>query len=525
LQSKKKRGINLEGTILSLLPPVITIALTILTKRIVLSLGVGILFGALMANNWSITGTAGTIWEIAFSVLGEGWILILVLLIGALNALIYISGGVKSFAEWAMKKVKTPFQAQLVALVLGFFCFFDDAFSCLFRGSLVRPVTDEHKVSRSKLAYLLHSTSAPVIIITPFSAWAGFIAALIGTILIDNNISGYGAYQTYLMTIPTNYYALTTIVLVFAVAYFNLNIGQMKRDEQRASEDGILFDTSRGVVPGQEESALKVQPGGRLRDLVIPVVTLVGLTLIISTYMGIVNTEGAVTPLQILMNTDVIRALVYSAVIAVGVAIFRLFSRKTAGNAVAKAVGSGMKAVLPSVTILFLALMTANVIGLLGVGQYLASLINDNMSLAWLPVIFFILSAFMSFSMGSTFGTFGLMLPIGAEIVAIIDVTYLVPVFGAVLAGCIFGEHSSPLSDTTILASIGGGVHTMDHLLTQMPYAIISSVVSIVGYVTLGLTKSITFGFIATMAMLCVMIFLLFRAKYKMVRKGSVATI
>jgi tetracycline resistance efflux pump len=157
----------------------------------------------------------------------------------------------------------------------------------------------------------------------------------------------------------------------------------------------------------------------------------------------------------------------------------------------------------------------------LGVGLYLASLIDENMSLAWLPVIFFLISAFMSFSMGSTFGTFGLMLPIGAEIVSIIDVTYLIPVFGAVLAGCIFGEHSSPLSDTTILASIGGGVHTIDHLLTQMPYALISSFVSIVGYVTLGFTKNIYIGLFATLLALGIVIYVLVKTKDKSFKSGS----
>ena len=513
----------MEGSILSLLPPVITIALTILTKRILLSLGVGIIFGALMANSWSITATVASIFEIMLSVVGEGNIFLFVLFIGALNTLIYISGGVHAFAEWAIKRVKTPFQAKIATIFLGFLCFFDDAFSCLFRGSLVRPITDKHRISRSKLAYMLHSTSAPVIIMLPISAWAGFIAALIGTILLDNGITQYEAFQAYLLTIPTNYYALTTILLVIAVAYFRLNIGQMKRDEKRANDEGILFDTARGTVAGQEESTLPVRAGGKMIDLMLPVITLISLTIAISIYIGISNIDGKITPLQILMNTDVIKALVYSVLVAIVVAIVRLVNRKTPVRELTNAVGSGMKAVLPSVTILFMALMTAQIISLLGVGQYLASLIDNNMSLAWLPVIFFLLSAFMSFSMGSTFGTFGLMLPIGAEIVAIIDVAYLIPVFGAVLAGCIFGEHSSPLSDTTILASIGGGVHTMDHLMTQMPYAMISSLISIIGYVTLGFTKNIYIGLFTTLASLAIVIYVLVKTRDKTFSKGNTA--
>lgn len=505
----------MEGTLLSLLPPVITIALTIITKRILLSLGVGIIFGALLANGWNIAATFSTIGSIIVTVLGEGSIFLFVLIIGAMSALIYLSGGIHAFSEWAVKKVKTPFQAKLVALLLGFVSFFDDAFSCLFRGSVIKPLTDRYNVSHSKLAYLLHSTSAPVIILMPISSWAAFIAALMATIFVDNGITQYQGYEAFLLTIPTNYYALSTIILVFVVAYFGINLGQMKRDERRAKEEGILFDTSRGTVPGQSAEELPAKSDGRLLDLFLPVIILVTVTIFLAARGGIAATEGAITPFKVLMNANVLGALVYGGLLACAFSIIRLLARKTAAGDIAKAVYTGAKSVLPSVVILFMALMTAQVIGLLGVGQYLASLIDGNMSLMWLPVIFFILSAFMSFSMGSTFGTFGLMLPIGAEIVAIVDVAYLIPVFGAVLAGCIFGEHSSPLSDTTILAAIGAGVHPIDHLMTQLPYAMVSSAVSIVGYVTLGLTKNIFIGLITMLAALAVIIVALVKSREK----------
>lgn len=505
----------MEGSILSLLPPIITIALTIITKRILLSLGVGILLGALLANGWNIAASVTTIISIIGTVFTEGNIFLFVLIVGAMSALIYLSGGIHAFSEWAVKRVKTPFQAKLVTLLLGFVSFFDDAFSCLFRGSVIKPLTDQHNISHSKLAYLLHSTSAPVIILMPISAWAAFIAALMATIFADNGITQYQGYEAFLLTIPTNYYALTTILLVFAVAYFGINLGQMKRDEKRANEEGILFDTSRGTVPGQSAEELPTKEGGRLLDLFLPVSILVLLTIVIAGWGGISNTEGPLTPLNVLMNADVITALVYSGLVACAVSAIRLLARKTAGGEIVKAMYTGAKSVFPSVVILFMALMTAQVIGLLGVGEYLASLIDGNLSLVWLPVIFFVLSAFMSFSMGSTFGTFGLMLPIGAEIVAIVDVAYLIPVFGAVLAGCIFGEHSSPLSDTTILAAIGGGVHPIDHLMTQLPYAMVSSVVSIIGYVTLGFTKNIFIGLFATLASLAIILFALVKAREK----------
>ncbi|WKA58858.1 Na+/H+ antiporter NhaC family protein [Planococcus shenhongbingii] len=505
----------MEGSILSLLPPVITIALTIITKRILLSLGVGIIFGALLANGWNAAASVSTILSIIGTVLGEGNIFVFILIVGAMSALIYLSGGIQAFSEWAVTKVRTPFQAKLVTLLLGFVSFFDDAFSCLFRGSVIKPLTDQHNISHSKLAYLLHSTSAPVIILMPISAWAAFIAALMATIFVDNGITQYQGYEAFLLTIPTNYYALSTILLVFAVAYFNINLGQMKRDEKRAKEEGILFDTSRGIVPGQSVAELPTKEGGNLLDLFLPVGILVALTVIIAGWGGITSAEGALTPLNVLMNAEVITALVYSGLVACAVSVIRLLLRKTAGKEVATAMFIGAKSVFPSIIILFMALMTAQVIGLLGVGQYLASLIDGNLSLMWLPVIFFVISAFMSFSMGSTFGTFGLMLPIGAEIVAIVDIAYLIPVFGAVLAGCIFGEHSSPLSDTTILAAIGGGVHPIDHLMTQMPYAMVSSFVSIIGYVTLGLTKNLFVGLAAMLISLALIVFALVKAREK----------
>lgn len=499
----------MEGSIISLLPPVITITLIILTRRILWSLGIGVIFGALLANQWNVSASVVKIVEIMVQIISEGSILLFVIIVGVMTSLIYVSGGITAFSEWAIKKVKTRFQAQLVTLVLGFFSFFDDAFSCLFRGSVMRPLTDKHRISHSKLSYLIHSTSAPVIIVTPISGWAAFIAAFMGTILVQNGITEYQAFEAFLLTIPTNYYAISTLLLVFAAAYFGLDIGQMRRDEKLATEQAILFDNSKGTVTGQSESGLPTRKDGTVVDLFLPVFTLIIVAIVIAIWIGISNTEGAITAVEILKNTEVITALVYGGLLACAVSIIRLWLKKTPVHYYTSGIIAGIQSVLPSVMILFLALMIAQIISLLGVGQYLAALIDGNIAIFWLPVIFFIISAFMSFSMGSTFGTFGMMLPIGAEIVTAIEIAYLIPVFGAVLAGSIFGEHSSPLSDTTILASIGSGVHPIDHIMTQLPYALICSVVSVIGYITLGLTKSLLVGLLVTLGSLVLIIFIL----------------
>ncbi|MDQ0219779.1 Na+/H+ antiporter NhaC family protein [Peribacillus cavernae] len=490
----------MEGTIFSLIPPVITIALIIITKRLFLPLGVGIALGALLYNQWNIFDSAANVFNLMMEVLVEdGKVLIFVILIGILSSLLYLSGGIYAFSEWGVKVAKTRVQAQMATMLLGFFTWFDDAFSCLFRGAVMKSVTDKYQVSHSKLSYLVHSTSAPIALIVPVSALAAFITSIIAGVLTSNGITEYQALEAFLLSIPTNYYTLSTIVLVFIVAYFGINVGQMRRDEKRAIEEGVLFDTSRGKIPGADNSKLPTRKDGKMADLLLPVLTLILVTIIASIWIGSSSTEGTTSAMELLKNTDVILALVYGGLLANIVSLTRLFIKKTPGNDIITSVLSGIKTTLPSVMILFLALVTAGIISSLGIGDYLASLIEGNMAIAWLPVIFFIFAAFISYSIGSTLGTAGLMIPIGAEIVAAIDITFLIPIIGAVLAGTVFGEHSSPLSDTTILASIGSSVHPLDHMITQLPYAILSSISSITGFIVLGFTGNVLIGLVTAL--------------------------
>jgi tetracycline resistance efflux pump len=499
----------MEPSILSLLPPLVTIGLAIATRRILLSLLIGIALGALMTTGWNVVEAGelvyGVVTELIYAegaVTEEMYILAFVFLLGILTTLVYISGGLGAFAEWATTRVRTRVQAQLVPIVLGIVIFFDDAFSCLVGGNVSRSITDARRVSRAKLSYLVDSTAAPVIILMPISGWAAFIAVTMTDIFESNDITTYTGYEAFLRTIPTNYYAITALLFVFTVAAFGLNFGPMRRHEERAVHDGDLWDQSRGSVPGEADRKLRQRSDGRVSDLLLPVGVLIGVTLALALWIGITGTDGELTAMQVLANTDVIKALFYGGLAACLVSAALLLARRTPVSQIGRATWSGIVSMLTAAAVLALAWVTAEIISGLGIGEYLASFISTDLAYALLPAILFLLASFIAFSIGSTFGTFGLILPIAAEIVAAVDLDMLIPAFGAVLAGAIFGDHTSPLSDTTILSSIGSGIHLVDHVTTQLPYALVCSGASVVGFVVLGVTTNTVAGLVAALGAL-----------------------
>lgn len=500
----------MEPSILSLVPPLVTIGLAVVTKRIFLALGVGIVLGALLATEWNVGESLSYVLDIVSGLIyAEGaiteevYILLFVVMLGVLTCLIRMLGGARAFSEWAGRRVRTRLQAQLATIAFGFVIFFDDAFSSLVVGNVSRPLFDKYRISRAKLSYLVDSTAAPVIIMTPISGWAAFIATTIAGILASNEIEAYTGYEAYLLTIPTNYYAITALLLVFAVAWFGLDFGPMRRHERRAIDDGVMFDDSQGAVPGETDAEVPPRADGRVSDLVTPVLTLIGVTVAIALWIGITGTDGdPLTPMNILTNTDVILALAIGGLASCVVALVRAVLKRSSAGDTARAAAVGARSTLPAAVVLALAWITAEIVGELGVGEYLATFVESGLAVSLLPVIFFLLSALLAFSIGSTFGTFGLMLPIGAEIAASTDLSQLIPVFGAVLAGAIFGDHTSPLSDTTILSSVGSGIHLMDHVNTQLPYGLLAALASSVGYVALGVTGSMAAGLLVTLVAL-----------------------
>lgn len=508
----------MEPSILSLIPPVVTIGLAVTTKRIFLSLGAGIAVGALLLAEWSIGDAISSTLDIVSGLIyAEGevteevYILVFILLLGSLTCLVRMLGGALAFSEWAAKWVRTRLQAQLATLVFGIIIFFDDAFSSLVRGNVSRPLFDKYRISRAKLSYLVGSTAAPVIISTPISGWAAFIAALMGSLLAQNEIAQYSGYEAYLLTIPTNFYAITAIVFAFAVAIFALDFGPMRQHEKRAVEQGIMFDDSKGPVPGETDAEVPPRSDGRVADLLVPVLTLVVVTLGLAAWIGI--SAGAATFTEVLEETNMILALAIGGLAACVVALGRAVRKRATSRDMGKATYVGARSMLPAAVVLFLAWITAELISELGVGEYLATFVQGGLAVALLPLLFFLLSAMLGFSIGSTFGTFGLMLPIAAEIAASTDVSMLIPVFGACLGGAIFGDHMSPLSDTTILSAVGSGIYLVDHVNTQLPYGVLGAVACAVGYVALGLTGSTVVGLLTLLAALAAIVVVL-RARY-----------
>ncbi|MEB1808999.1 MAG: Na+/H+ antiporter NhaC family protein [Bacillaceae bacterium] len=506
----------METSILSLIPPVLALVLVILTRRVLISLGAGIIAGALLLNGFDPISSLTQIFTIVAAIFyvdgaindWELYIIFFLLLLGMLASLIALSGGSRAFGEWALQRVKTRVGAQLVTVVLGIIIFIDDYFNSLTVGNVSRPLTDRHRISRAKLAYLVDSTSAPMCVISPISSWGAYIIAIIGGILMTHSVTQFQALQAFLIIVPMNYYALFAVLLVLAVAWFKLDFGAMKKHERLAIETGEVVDKAKGTPPGENMDVQPVQ-NGKVRDLVLPIITLIVGTIFFMIITGIQGTEGTATLLEIFENTDVAAALVYGGLLGLAAAVILTLMKKVPAKDFGIGLWAGIKSMLPAIYILIFAWTIIEIIGDLGTGAYLATLIDGTIPLALLPVIIFIVAGAMAFSTGTSWGTFGMMLPIAGDIAATLDITMLLPMLAAVLAGAIFGDHCSPISDTTILSSTGAGSHHIDHVITQLPYALLVALISIVGFLVLGITGSMLIGFIAAFAAFIVTVIVL----------------
>ncbi|WP_048601589.1 Na+/H+ antiporter NhaC family protein [Rubeoparvulum massiliense] len=500
----------MENSVLSLVPPILALVMVLLTRRVLISLGAGIFVGALMlsyadlpagSSLWegilsSITSSIVMIYEIVKGlIITDGalntwnmYIIFFLFLLGMITSLISLSGGSRAFGEWAMKRVKTRAGAQLVAVILGLIIFIDDYFNSLAVGNVSRPITDRHHVPRAKLAYIIDSTSAPVCVISPISSWGAYIMSIIGGIFVTLQVTGISALGAFLKMIPMNFYAIFTLLLVFASIFFNLNLGKMREHEERAILHHQLVDPSKGKVPGQSD--VIESKNGKVRDLVLPIIVLIVATVSFMFVTGANATEGEATLLKIFENTDVSASLLYGGLAALAITLLLAFMKRMPTAQIVGGIGSGIKSMVPAISILFFAWTIIEIIGQVGTGVYLAHLIDGRMNVAFLPVLLFVISSFMSLATGTSWGTFGVMLGIAANIVSVVDMNMLLPAMASVLAGSVFGDHCSPISDTTILSSTGAGSHHIDHVLTQLPYAVTAGLLSVVGYLILGFTGS-----------------------------------
>lgn len=500
----------MEGTIYSLIPAIVMLMLVILTRKILLSLGSGIIIGALLINDFNVLGSLQEIWLVFYGIfvddggLNEGNLLLIsfLLLLGIMTAFLQTSGGSRAFGQWMMRRVKTRAGAQLMTGVLGLIIFIDDYFNSLAVGQIARPVTDRQRISRAKLAYLIDSTSAPVTVVAPISSWGAYIIGILGGLFVTNGVN-MQPIEAFIRMIPMNFYAVGAILLVFIVAYFKFDIGPMKKHEDRAMKQGELLDPDNGKVPGDLGEVFKPHDAGKVYHLIVPIAVLFVATVAAMLITGIRATDGQATIMAAFENTDVNLSLAIGGALAVLTAL--LFHVLLPGGkaGLPRIVVEGVKAMLPAIYILILAWMIGSVIDALETGTFLAELVNNSsIQVGFLPLIFFIIAGLMALATGSSWGTFGIMLPIAATVMSNTDADLLLPALAAVLAGAVFGDHCSPISDTTILSATGAGANHIDHVLTQLPYALIAAMASLGGYLVIGLTGSVIISLMVTLAIL-----------------------
>ncbi|MEM1504499.1 Na+/H+ antiporter NhaC family protein [Domibacillus sp. 8LH] len=504
--------------------------MVVLTRRVLLSLGVGILAAAFLLADFKIGKTFSIAWGAlsgnVYTRTGGAfewsewnlYIILFLLILGIVTAFITISGGSRAFGEWAVTRVKSRTGAQIMAALLGVLIFIDDYFNALAVGQVSRPITDRHRISRAKLAYIIDSTSAPVCVVAPVSSWGAYIIGLIGTILTAHQVTDLTAFSAFMQMIPMNYYVWAALGMVFLVAVLNRDFGPMKKHENHAVQTGEVVFSGR-EIPGELKEDLPVSDRGTIGGLVWPIVALIIGTVAAMLFTGFKAAGEGADIFAIFENTDVAKSLFIGGVIGLITALV-VFARQAAvfpegaGAVLGKGIVEGIKSMLPAVYILFLAWTIVALIGELGTGTYLAGLVEkSDLNIGFLPIILFVTAGIMAFATGTSWGSFGILLPIAGEIAAATDISLLLPALAAVLAGAVFGDHCSPISDTTILSSTGAGSNHIDHVMTQIPYALVSALAAAAGYLVLGFTENIFLGLAVTILLLVMFAFILKRTK------------
>ncbi|MFC5077245.1 Malate-2H(+)/Na(+)-lactate antiporter [Vibrio thalassae] len=529
--------IDFASSPISLLPPIVALSLAIITRRVLLSLGVGIVLGAFLLTDYSVVSATQYVYNTVSGViiedgglnLGNVSIIGFLLLLGMMTALLTLSGGTKAFAEWAQIRVKSKRGSKLLAAFLGVFIFVDDYFNSLAVGAISRPVTDRFYVSRAKLAYILDSTAAPMCVLMPVSSWGAYIMTLVSGILVSHGITEYSAIGAYVQLIPMNFYAVFALLMVFTVAWFQLDVGSMRNHELRAKQ-GIGFDKDNENDSAQahelnEELDIKESDFGSVSDLVMPIIVLIVAMVAAMIFTGSQALAANGAPFDVFgafENTNVGTSLIYGGSAGLLTAIYTVVKQKLALSDIAATMWIGAKSMFGAILILFFAWSIGSVIGDMKTGAYLSSTVQGNIDVHWLPVILFMLSGIMAFSTGTSWGTFGIMLPIAGDMAGATDIVMMLPMLGAVLAGSVFGDHCSPISDTTILSSTGARCNHIDHVSTQLPYALSVALVSCIGFITLGMTTSVALSFgAATVAFVLVCFILSVLSKARMTKEAN----
>ncbi len=473
---------SMYATFWALVPPVVAIVLALITKEVYSSLFVGILVGGLFYSGFSFEGTITHIFNNGFvSVLSDSYnvgILIFLVILGAMVSLMNRAGGSAAFGHFAKEKIKTRVGAQLATVALGVLIFIDDYFNCLTVGSVMKPVTDEHKVSRAKLAYLIDATAAPVCIIAPISSWAAAVSGF---------VEGEDGFSIFIRAIPYNYYALLTIIMMITIVVLNVDFASMRTHEANALK-GDLFTS--GKEASTEEKVPK-NSKGKVIDLVIPIAVLIVCCVIGMIYTGgFFDGESFVTAFS---NSDASVGLALGSIFAMIITIIvYLIRRVLTFSQCMECLPAGFKAMVPAILILTFAWTLKAMTDSLGAAEFVASAMAQSAQglMNFLPAIIFLVGCFLAFSTGTSWGTFGILIPIVVAVFANTNPQLMIISISACMAGAVCGDHCSPISDTTIMASAGAQCNHVNHVTTQLPYALLVAAVTFITYIIAGFAQN-----------------------------------
>ena len=468
------------GTWWALIPPLLAIILAFITKEVYSSLFIGVAVGALLYSGFHPWDSFVNFFEIMKNSMNLN-ILIFDVLLGMIIVLMAKSGGSAAYGKWAGTKIRTKRSALLATMGLGVLIFVDDYFNCLTVGSVMRPVTDQQKVSRAKLAYIIDATAAPVCIIAPISSWA---AAVNSYVPADAGISGF---QLFLRTIPYNLYAILTLVMVFFICFTGFDFGLMKKHEENAAK-GDLFTS--GGDEFEQVSEDEVNPGGKVMDLVLPVAVLIVSAIGAMIYTGYLG--GAKDIITAFSGCDAETSLIFATMVTIFFMMLLYLPRKVVDfKGFMESLVEGFKLMIPAITILIFAWSLKGIGDAMGLAEFVGGIVGENASASiFIPVVLFAVAIFLSFSTGTSWGTFAILVPIATGMfTGNTSLEMMIISVSAVLAGAVCGDHVSPISDTTVMSSAGAQSNHLNHVSTQMQYAAIVAGVCMVGYIIAALTK------------------------------------
>ena len=493
----------------ALVPPLIAIILALVTKEVYSSLFIGILAGSLFYSGFSFEGTITHIWQDGIiTSLADSYnvgILVFLVILGVMVSLMNKAGGSAAFGRWASTRIKTRVGAQLATVALGCLIFIDDYFNCLTVGSVMRPVTDRHQVSRAKLAYLIDATAAPVCIIAPVSSWAA---------AVSSSVEGMNGFSVFIRAIPYNFYALFTILMMILLTVMKADYGPMAVHERNAIKGDLYTTPDRPYANAQSEKA-DADKKGTVVDLLIPIISL-----IVCCIIGMIYTGGFFSGtgfVEAFANSDASVGLVLGSFFAFVITIVLYLARRVMSfKECMDCLPEGFKSMVPAMLILTLAWTLNGVTSSLGARDYVAGLVQHasesggSMILSLLPAMIFLVGCFLAFATGTSWGTFGILIPIVVAAFANQPEMMIIAI-SACMAGAVCGDHCSPISDTTIMASAGAQCNHLNHVSTQLPYALTVAGISCVTYVVAGLSHSAVVSLIVGAALLTFILWILKR--------------